>query len=171
MARAVEHVGGGEVNLTDRRYVAFCAFVLWCFVAQPSSAEDASLFAGGMKELCNRHGQDYEKLRKTRADFFMSKYRKEKVGSHAGIYSFHLKEKDFDFFKDMAETFFVVYGDIVGKRKGKSFTEKEKNLRLKIHGIWTQWILLEDEGTKYGLDKGIPPDALLGAILPPNATF
>jgi coproporphyrinogen III oxidase len=64
-----------------------------------------------------------------------------------------------------------MYGAIVEKRKGESFTEKESDLMLKIHGIWTQWILLEDEGTRFGLDKGIPPDALLGAILPPNATF
>jgi len=124
-----------------------------------------------MKELCKRHEQDYEKLRKVREDFFVSKYRKDKVGSHAGIYSFHLEEKDFEFFKDMAGTFFKTYGAIVEKGKGKSFTEEERALMLKTHGIWTQWILLEDEGTKYGLEKGIPPDALLGAILPPFATF
>ena len=36
--------------------------------------EDAAFFAEGMKELCHEHGQDYEKLRKTRADFFVSKF-------------------------------------------------------------------------------------------------
>lgn len=157
-----------RVNITDKIVLAGGTDIFPYF---PEAKEDVSFFANGMKELCSHHGQDYEKLRKTRADFFISKYRKEKVGSHAGIYSFHLEEKDFDFFKDMAETFFKVYGAIVEKRKGESFTEKESDLMLKIHGIWTQWILLEDEGTRFGLDKGIPPDALLGAILPPNATF
>jgi hypothetical protein len=42
---------------------------------------------------------------------------------------------------------------------------------MKIHGQWAEWILLEDSGTKYGLDQGIPPEALLGAILPPRAIF
>jgi len=157
-----------RVNITDKIVLAGGTDIFPYF---PGAEEEVSLFADGMKELCSRHGQDYEKLRKTRADFFMSKYRKEKVGSHAGIYSFQLEEKDFEFFKDMAEVFFVMYSDIVDKTKGKLFTEKEERLRLKIHGLWAQWILLEDEGTKYGLDKGIPPDALLGAILPPNATF
>jgi len=156
-----------RVNITDKIVLAGGTDIFPYF---PES-EDTSFFAEGIKELCNRHGEDYEKLRKTRADFFMSKYRKEKVGSHAGIYSFHLEEKEFDFFKDMAETFFKMYGAIVVKRKGRSFTEKDSALRLKIHGIWAQWVLLEDEETKYGLDKGIPPDALLTAILPPNATF
>jgi coproporphyrinogen III oxidase len=124
-----------------------------------------------MKQLCAHHGQDYEKMRKTRADFVMSKYRKEKVGAHAGIYSFHLEDTYFDFFKEMAESFFTLYTGIVEKRKGKPFTDEERKLMQKIHGVWAQWVLLEDEGTRYGLEKGIPPDALLGAILPPHATF
>ena len=32
-------------------------------------------------------------------------------------------------------------------------------------------IMLEDEGTLWGLRKGIPIDALLGAILPPVCTY
>ena len=157
-----------RVNITDKIVLAGGTDIFPYF---PGAEEEVDFFAKGMKELCTRHGQDYVKLQKTRADLFISKYRKEKVGSHAGIYSFNLEGKDFDFFKDIAKTFFKLYGDVVERRKGKSFSKKEKNLRQKIHGIWAQWILLEDEGTKYGLDKGIPPDALLGAILPPSATF
>ena len=157
-----------RVNITDKVMLAGGTDIFPYF---PENKEDVIFFAEGMKELCKRHEQDYEKLRKVREDFFVSKYRKDKVGSHAGIYSFHLEEKDFEFFKDMAKTFFKTYGAIVEKRKGKGFTEEERALMLKTHGIWTQWILLEDEGTKYGLEKGIPPDALLGAILPPFATF
>jgi coproporphyrinogen III oxidase len=157
-----------RVNITDKIVLAGGTDIFPYF---PGAEEDVTFFADGMKELCARHGQDYQKLQKIRADFFMSKYRKEKVGSHAGIYSFHLEEKDFDFFKEMAETFFKIYGTIVARGKDKSFTEEDKALSLKIHGLWTQWILLEDEGTKFGMEKGIPPDALLGAILPPKATF
>jgi hypothetical protein len=40
-----------------------------------------------------------------------------------------------------------------------------------LHGQWAQWILVEDEGTRFGLDMGIHPDALLGPILPPIAKF
>jgi coproporphyrinogen III oxidase len=157
-----------RVNITDKIVLAGGTDIFPYF---PEAKENVGFFADGIKELCTRHEQDYERLRKVRADYFMSKYRKEKVGSHAGIYSFHLEEKDFEFFKEIAKTFFKTYAVIVEREKGKSFTEKEKELRLKIHGIWAQWVLLEDEGTKYGLEKGIPPDALLGAILPPSATF
>ena len=133
--------------------------------------DDAALFADKIKQVCINHGQDYESMKKVRADFFKSKYRNENVGSHAGIYFFYLEEEKFSFFKDMTETFFKVYGELVEKRKDESYSRDEKELKLKLHGEWAQWILLEDEGTKFGLEKGIPPDALLGAILPPLAKF
>ncbi len=157
-----------RVNITDKIVLAGGTDIFPYF---NDADEDVHFFAEGMKKLCTRHGKDYGKMRKTRADFFVSKYRREKVGSHAGIYSFNLEDKDFDFFKDMAETFFKSYADIVERGKVKPFTEGDRDLQLKIQGLWAQWILLEDEGTRYGLDKEIPPEALLGAILPPNATF
>jgi coproporphyrinogen III oxidase len=157
-----------RVNITDKIVLAGGTDIFPYF---SQNDEDSTFFANGMKELCASHEKDYNALRKTRADFFISKYRKEKVGSHAGIYSFQLEEKEFTFFKGIAETFFRLYGEIVEKGKARPFTPKDAESKLFIHGIWTQWILLEDEGTKYGLEKGIPPDALLGGILPPRATF
>lgn len=133
--------------------------------------EDAAFFARGMQEMCGEHGKDYETLRKTRADFFISKFRNAKVGSHAGIYSFHLEAKDFLFVKDMAESFFRLYGILVEKGGKQNFTADEQERMRAIHGTWVEWVLLEDSGTRYGLEKGIPPEALLGAILPPQATF
>ena len=133
--------------------------------------EDVAFFAEGMKELCKRHGKSYEELQKARADFFVSKFRKTKVGSHAGIYSFHLEEEDFPFFNDMAGTFFKLYTAIVEKRKGTPFTAGDTELKEKIHGMWAEWVMVEDIGTRFGLETGMPPEALLGSILPPRAAF
>ncbi len=49
--------------------------------------------------------------------------------------------------------------------------EPEELIAWSLHGQWAQWILVEDEGTRFGLDMGIHPDALLGPILPPVAKF
>ena len=156
-----------RANITDKTILAGGTDIFPYFPKE----EDNKYFADGMKELCKRHGQDYEKLLKTRVDFFKSKYRPGKVGSHAGIYSFHLDEKDFDFFKDMADTYFKIYTDLVEKRKNEKFTEKDIEHKLRIHGLWAEWTMVEDEGTLFGIRKGIPPEALLGAILPPEAKF
>ena len=133
--------------------------------------EDHDLFADRMQQLCKHHGLDYEALRKVRADFFKSKYRKVNVGSHAGIYFFQLEEDKLPFFKDMAETFFKAYSEVVEKRKNTNYSQDDIEHKMKVHGEWVQWTLLEDDGTKFGLEKGIPLDALLGSILPPLAKF
>jgi len=156
-----------RTNMTDKIVLAGGTDILPYFPRE----DDISLFGEGIKESCTRHGKNYEEMRKIRIDFFKSKYRKGKVGSHAGIYSFHLEASDFPFFQDLAETFFKLYGTIVEKRKDERFTEKETEAKLKIQGLWAEWVMVEDDGTKFGLEKGIPPEALLGAILPPKATF
>ncbi|MCX5904492.1 MAG: coproporphyrinogen III oxidase, partial [Proteobacteria bacterium] len=83
----------------------------------------------------------------------------------------HLEEKNFAFLTDLADMFLTLYGALVDKRKAEEFTGQDIEKKLKIHGLWAEWILLEDSGTKYGLDQGIPPEALLGSILPPKAIF
>jgi len=133
--------------------------------------DDVKYFAERMKSLCDKYGQDYESLRQVRADFFKSKYRKSNVGSHAGIYFFYLEDSEIGFYKQMAETLFDAYKVIVENNKDKDFDQDDIEYKYKLHGQWAQWILVEDEGTRFGLDMGIPPDALLGPILPPIAKF
>jgi len=157
-----------RANITDKIVFAGGTDIFPYF---PDSDEDSSFFAEGIKKLCEDHGQDYVQLQKIRADFFVSKYRKEKVGSHAGIYSFQLPGDAFPFFKGVSDAFFNLYREILDRGKDRIFTARDQEKKQEIHGLWAQWVLLEDEGTKYGLEKGIPPDALLGAILPPRATF
>ena len=136
-----------------------------------ANREDHDLMANQIKALCAEYGQDYAAMQKTRADFFKSRYRKQPVGSHAGIYSFTLPENSFDFFSQLADAYFDISEQLVNLHKDEPFTPEDKALQQKLHGQWAQWIMLEDEGTLWGLRKGIPIDALLGAILPPTCTY
>ena len=156
-----------RANITDKVAFAGGTDIFPYFTNQ----EDNEFFAEGIEALCRRHDLDYAAMRQARVDFFQSKYRKGTVGSHAGIYSFHLEEKNFTFLTDLADMFLTLYGALVDKRNAEEFTDHDIEKKLKIHGQWAEWILLEDSGTKYGLDQGIPPEALLGAILPPKAIF
>ena len=60
-------------------------------------------------------------------------------------------------------------GDRIREKDG--FVLNDIDYKYKLHGQWAQWILVEDEGTRFGLEMGIHPDALLGPILPPVAKF
>ena len=99
-----------RANITDKTVFAGGTDVFPYF---PDSDQDSLFFAEGIKKLCEDHCQDYVQLQKTRADFFVSKYRHEKVGSHAGIYSFQLSDHTFSFFKGISEAFFVAAGTTV----------------------------------------------------------
>ena len=133
--------------------------------------EAIETFSSHIHQLCRNHRQDYKALRNARANFFRSKYTGRNVGSHTGIYFFWLDQEDFPFFQDMASTFFQAYAEIISKRTALHVSAQERARMLSEHGQWVQWILLEDAGTRFGLDKGIPAEALLGAILPPLAAF
>ncbi len=133
--------------------------------------EDNNLFADRIRSVCHSHSVDYDALRKVRADYFKSEYTKEKVGAHTGIYFFQLEPEKLPFFKDMTTAYFNAYEQLVNKRKDEPFSQEDKEYQQVLHGRWAQWIMVEDEGTRFGLEKGIPPEALLGAILPPIARY
>jgi coproporphyrinogen III oxidase len=132
---------------------------------------DSDLFAEKIRSTCNAHGVDYEALRKVRTDFFQSKYTKENVGAHAGIYFFQLGQDKVPFFKAMTAAFFEAYEALIEAHRGEPVRPEDKAHQQMLHGKWAQWIMVEDEGTRFGLEMGIPPEALLGAILPPVATY
>ncbi len=94
--------------------------------------------ANQIKALCAEHGQDYTALQKTRADLFQSRYRNQKVGSQAGIYSFSLPPSAFDFFTAMADTYFSVSEELVNNHKDDPCTPEDKALQKKLHGQWAQ---------------------------------
>ncbi len=133
--------------------------------------EDKALFADRMRSACDHHGLNYEQFRKVRADFFKSKFTNENVGYHAGVYFFQLPAEKLPYFQEMTDCYFDTYQEVVGKHKGTPFSRADKIHQQRLHGQWAQWIMVEDEGTLFGLKKGIPPEALLGAILPPIARF
>jgi coproporphyrinogen III oxidase len=128
-------------------------------------------FQEGLENVCSRHNKSYEELRQVRMGFFKSNYRKTEKFSTVGIYSFKWPPEDLDYVKAMAETYFERYTKIVEKRKAEKFAQEDKDAQLLQFGRMAEWILLEDQGTKFGLDMGMPAEALLGAILPGTAKF
>ena len=74
--------------------------------------------------------------------------------------------KAFLFVKDVGITFAYLINEIVGKKMFLKWTKKEKETQLLKRGRYVEYNLLYDRGTKFGLNSGGNPDAILMSMPP-----
>ena len=79
-------------------------------------------------------------------------------------------QKDFLFVKDIGKTFAFIAKTIIKNKMYKSWTKKEKEIQLYKRGRYVEFNLLYDRGTKFGLNSGGNPEAILMSM-PPSAKW
>jgi len=77
---------------------------------------------------------------------------------------------NFSFIKDIGVTFVYLVKKIVEKKMFLKWTKKEKEIQLLKRGRYAEFNLLYDRGTKFGLNSGGNPGAILMSM-PPNAKW
>ncbi|MES2628728.1 MAG: oxygen-dependent coproporphyrinogen oxidase [Bacteroidota bacterium] len=118
----------------------------------------ATGFHQTLKATCDRHHTDYYAKFKNWADeYFYIKHRKETRGI-GGIFFDRLSdgnslplEAQFEFVKDVGNTFLKAYLPIATANKDLPFTEAEKNWQLLRRGRYVEFNLVYDRGTHFGL--------------------
>ena len=136
-------------------------------------AEDTSFFHAEMKKCCDRHDLEYyPKFKKWADDYFYIPHRKCSRGV-GGIFYDDLNtnwKKDFAFTTDVGSTFLPTFLNITEKRRQLKWTESQKNTQLIHRGLYTEYNLVYDRGTKFGLESGHDANAVLMS-LPPVAKW
>ena len=126
-----------------------------------------------LKKMCARHNKSYYKKYKKWCDkYFYLPHRKEARGI-GGIFFDYKKdnwEKDFKFVSDLGITFKMIFNSIINKKYKKKWTTKEKGLQYIKRGRYVEFNLLNDRGTKFGLQTGGNTEAILMS-LPPIAKW
>ncbi len=126
-----------------------------------------------LKNMCNRHGKNYySKYKKWCDDYFYLAHRKEPRGI-GGIFFDYKKdnfEKDFNFIRDVGVTFQIIFEKIIRKKIKKKWTIKDKEMQYLKRGRYTEFNLLYDRGTKFGLQTGGNVEGILMS-LPPLAKW
>ena len=126
-----------------------------------------------LKRMCDRHNKKYyPKYKKWCDDYFYLKHRKEPRGI-GGIFFDYKKEnfeKDFKFVRDVGTTFQFIFQKIIKKKLKKKWTAKDKELQYIKRGRYTEFNLLYDRGTKFGLQTGGNIEGILMS-LPPLAKW
>jgi coproporphyrinogen III oxidase len=137
------------------------------------NSEDTSFFHAEMKKCCDRHDLEYyPKFKKWADDYFYIPHRNCSRGV-GGIFYDDLNvdwKKDFAFTADVGSTFLPTFLDIIEKRRQLKWTELHKNTQLLHRGLYTEYNLVYDRGTKFGLESGHDANAVLMS-LPPVAKW
>ncbi|MAM62144.1 oxygen-dependent coproporphyrinogen oxidase [Maritimibacter sp. UBA3975] len=136
--------------------------------------DDTAHFHAAMKAGCDPHGPDYYDRYKAWADeYFYIPHRKRARGVGGIFYDDHNTgdwEADFAFTQDVGRAFLPAFVPVTEKRRDTRWTEADKDAQLVHRGLYAEYNLVYDRGTKFGLATSHDPDAVLMS-LPPLAKW
>jgi coproporphyrinogen III oxidase len=136
--------------------------------------EDTADFHAAFKAACDKADPDYyEKYKKWCDEYFFIKHRNRARGV-GGIFYDYLNSgdwaADFAFTKDVGLAFLDIYPKLVRRRMLEPWTEADRDIQLNYRGLYAEFNLIYDRGTKFGLETGGNTEAILMS-LPPVAKW
>lgn len=136
--------------------------------------EDTAHFHATQKDHLDPHGTDlYPSLKEWADEYFYIPHRKRARGV-GGIFMDDRNTgdwaKDFALTQDIGRAFLPAYVPLVEKRRDTVWSEADKDAQLVHRGLYAEYNLVYDRGTKFGLATGHDADAVLMS-LPPLAKW
>ena len=135
--------------------------------------KEKKYFHAVLKKMCNRHNKKYyQKYKKLCDEYFYIKHRNEPRGIGGIFFDYKMDnwEKDFLFVKDVGIIFSYLIKEIIRKKMFSKWTKREKKIQQLKRGRYVEFNLLYDRGTKFGLNSGGNPEAILMSM-PPTAEW
>jgi coproporphyrinogen III oxidase len=137
-------------------------------------AEDTAQFHAVLKAHCDRHGAElYPRFKAWADEYFFVPHRGRARGV-GGIFYDDLNtgdwEADFAFTQDVGRAFLPAFVPVTETRRDTPWTEADKDRQLVHRGLYAEYNLVYDRGTKFGLETGHDANAVLMS-LPPLAKW
>jgi len=140
--------------------------------------EDAKHFHQTYKDICDQFDENfYPSFKKYCDNYFVNTHRKNERRGIGGIFYDYQRpgvETDVDFWatfgKACGEAFIPSYLPIVEKRKDIAFTNEHKHWQEIRRGRYTEFNLVHDRGTLFGLKTNGRTESILMS-LPPTVRF
>ena len=124
-----------------------------------------------LKQLCDRHNKLYYKTYKKWCDeYFYLPHREEIRGVGGIFFDYKYGDKHFEFVKDVGRTFCQLLKEIITPKMKLKYTKQDKHTQLLKRGKYVEFNLMYDRGTKFGLQSGGNPEAILMSM-PPGAIW
>ena len=137
-------------------------------------AQDTADFHAALEACCARHAPgDYPRFKKWADDYFFIPHRNVARGQ-GGIFYDNMEgadwAADYAFTCDVGRTFLDIYPRLVRRRMNLPWTPEQRAVQLRYRGLYTEFNLVHDRGTLFGLKTGGNIDAILMS-LPPLAAW
>jgi len=115
-----------------------------------------------LRDVCSRHGHNYDTWKKECDEYFCIKHRDEMRGV-GGIFFDQLttnekysmsKQQLWDFIRDLGNTFIELYSPFIAKKyQLLPFTPEQRDFQLIRRSRYVEFNLVYDRGTKFGLQS------------------
>lgn len=137
-------------------------------------ADDTAHFHNTLRDACLPHGADYYDRFKTWADEYFFIPHRGRARGVGGIFYDDLNtgdwEADFAFTRDVGAAFLPAFLPLAEARMTQAFDDSDRDTQLIHRGLYAEYNLVYDRGTKFGLETGHNADAVLMS-LPPLAKW
>ena len=136
--------------------------------------KDTAQFHSVLEAHCAPHGADlYPRYKAWADEYFYVPHRKRARGVGGIFYDDHCTDdwrKDFAFTQDVGRAFLLAYAPLVEAQLDRNWDAADRETQLIHRGIYAEYNLIYDRGTRFGLETGHDPDAVLMS-LPPLAKW
>ena len=136
--------------------------------------EDTAHFHAQMQAACDAHAPDYYTRFKAWADSYFFIPHRGRARGVGGIFYDDLAtgdwEADFVFTQSVGSAFMPAFLPLTEKRLPQLWTEADRETQLIHRGLYAEYNLVYDRGTKFGLESGHDAAAVLMS-LPPVAKW
>ena len=137
-------------------------------------AEDTAHFHGVQKAHLEPHGADlYPRLKAWADEYFFVPHR----GRARGVGGIFMDDRnsgdwaaDFALTKDIGRALLPAYVPLLERRRDTTWSEADRDVQLIHRGLYVEYNLIHDRGTKFGLATGHDANAVLMS-LPPLAKW
>ncbi len=137
-------------------------------------ADDTAHFHNTLRDACLPHGADYYDRFKAWADEYFFIPHRGRARGVGGIFYDDLNtgdwEADLAFTRDVGAAFLPAFLPLAEARMTQAFDDADRDTQLIHRGLYAEYNLVYDRGTKFGLETGHNADAVLMS-LPPLAKW
>ncbi|MBE3638584.1 oxygen-dependent coproporphyrinogen oxidase [Mangrovicoccus algicola] len=136
--------------------------------------EDTAHFHDRLRAACDAHDAGYYPRFKAWADEYFFIPHRNRARGVGGIFYDDLHtgdwDADFAFTRAVGEAFLPAFLPLVERRRDMAWGEAERQAQLVHRGLYAEYNLVYDRGTKFGLETGHDANAVLMS-LPPLAKW